>query len=207
MSDISLVKYTNFIPITKIELQGPATLAIEGKDVTAVSTVFINGESTKEFVVLSRTRVIVDIPGSQLNAPISTVKLAGDTGEVGFISFLLNSKTEMTDSRYVTQRFFRYLLMTPGSDIYNPTHGTGILDIMGNISFEDAELYLTNAVRAAESFVVDTQTPDLPDSKTLRMVNIVNVSYSINTLTTAVSLEIVLADGARVDTSFNVAGY
>ena len=205
MSDINVIKYSQFIPVTNLGLESQFTLFIEAPDIQRVETVFINGTSTKEFVVLSTNKLIVDIPIALRNSPIKTVSLAGVSGEVGFLTFNIKSNDPITDSRYVVQRFFRYLLMDRGTDIFNPVEGLGLLSGLTNVKFDDVEVYVVSAIQEAEQHVIRTQRPQLPTSKTLRMVQIENVSYSTNTLTASVELGFTLADGSKVNTQFNLA--
>lgn len=205
MSDFSAIQYTKLIPINSVGIHTSSTLFIDGDDVTETTTVFINGTSTKEFVIVSPTRLLVDIPQSQIGNAISTISVAGSSGTVGSLSFSLTSKTAMTDSRYVVQRFFNTLLSDPGSDVFSPSSGVGILSRIGVVDFEDVEVFITSAIKRAEEITIERQKPEIADSKTLTMVNIINVSYSINTLTASVSLQFVLGNGTTVNTDFNLA--
>ena len=205
MSDFNCITYTKIIPVTEIGIHSPGTLSVEGSDVLSTDTVFINGVSTKEFIILSKTKLIVDIPSQEQANPIRTVTLAGPSGDVGILGFDLTSKLPMTDSKYVIQRFFRFLFTNPGSDVFNPAEGVGLVSKVGGTAFENMEVEIITCIKQAENYVLNTQQPELPDSKTLRMVNVSNVSYSINTLTASVSLSFELADGTLAYTDFKVA--
>ena len=205
MSDFGCVTYTKIIPVSGIGIHSPGTLSVEGADVLSTSTVFINGVSTKEFIILSKTKLIVDIPSQEQTNPISTVTLAGPTGDVGILGFDLTSKAPMSDSKYVIQRFFRFLFTDPGSNVFDPAEGVGLVSKVGATAFENIEVEVVTCIKQAEAHILTTQRPELPDSKTLRMVNVTNVSYSINTLTAAVSISFELADGTLAYTDFKVA--
>lgn len=205
--DFNTITYNRYIPITNMGIHSTGTLFLEGKDVTSTNTVFINGVSTKDFVILSKTKLLVDIPNSELNSPINNVSLAGSSGDVGFLTFNLNSKDSFSSSKYVIQRFFRYLFTDPGSNVFDQEEGVGLVSNMGTISFDDVEVYIASAIKQAEEYVLQTQRPELSDDKTLRMVNIMNISYSISTLTASVALQFELADGSAAITDFNVTGY
>lgn len=205
MSDFNSITYQYLIPILDIGIHSGNTLYITASDITPTKTVFINKTSTIDFVVVSRTKLLVDIPAAELNSPISSVTLAGSTGEVGLLSFDVKSQKAGSDSKYVVQRFLRTLLMDPGSDIFSPEAGTGLLSMLGNVDFEDVEVLITSSIQDAADIVRRNQKVELSDSKTLNMVKVLNVSYSINTLTASVSLQFVFADGSTVDTDFNIA--
>lgn len=205
MSDINLISYTQMIPVTNIGIHSQGTLFVEGKDITPAKSVFINGVSATSFIVLSKTKLIVDLPTSEINKPINSVAIAGNTGEVGFVSFSVKPQANITDSKYVIQRFFNVLLKEPNSDVFNPGSGVGLLSKLGNIDFEDVEVLVAGGIREAEQFIIQTQKPELADSKTLVTVNILNVSYSITTLTASVAVQFELADGTTAYTDFNIA--
>lgn len=205
MIDFNCIAYQYLIPVLDIGVHSGNTIYITASDITPTKAVFINKTSTTDFVVVSRTKLLVDIPAAELNVPISSVTLSGSSGEVGLLSFDIKSQKAGSDSKYVVQRFLRTLLMDPGSDIFSPEDGTGLLSKLGNVDFEDIEVLITSSIQDAADLVRRNQKVELPDSKTLNMVKVLNVSYSINTLTASVSLQFVFADGSTVDTDFNIA--
>lgn len=206
MSDINCIEYSFTIPVTNVGLYDRSSLSIDAKDAAKTVSVFVNGVKTPSFVVVSSTNIIAVIPSSESGKAITSVSLVGKSGDVGVLTFNAKNSNPINDANYVIQRFFRFLLMDKGSDVFNPTYGVGMLSALGALTMEDVEVYVSSCIRDAEAQLLSTQYPELPDSKTLVMVSVVNISYSVNTLTAAVSLRFRLADGTNLNTNFNVAG-
>lgn len=207
MIDFSCLEFIQLIPVTKIDLIDQRTLKISASQLGDVKRVLINGDDSPQFIILSQTDLAADIPSTQLDSPISSISLVGSSNEAASITFTAKSTQQMTDSVYVLQRFMRFLLMDPGSDIFNPSAGVGLQSLMGSQNIQDMEVIITSALRVAEGQVKDTQYPELADSKTLTLVEIQNVSYSINTLTAAASIKLTMADGTTVSPDFSIVGY
>lgn len=203
MLDFTSLKFTELIPITKLSMVG-STLIIEGEDVSNTTKVFVNGISTGEFIIASKTEVRSSLPEG-LDSTIQTVNLVGQSGKAANIQFSIKNNTKLSDSKYVMQKYFKCLFMTRGSDIFDPTYGAGIQSIVGtNISTVDSEI--VSYIKEAEKQIIQRQLfEDLP-SRLLKRVQILGVSTDLNSLSVSVSLGFEMIDGSTVDTSFNM-GY
>lgn len=205
MSDFPCTVFNQIIPIQKLGLVDSYTLRIEAKSASLVKRVVVNGVDATNIVIASNTTVYAAIPDSQINSVLSTITLIGESNEAAIISFNVKSTTQMNDSLYVLQRFMRLLLMTKGSNAFSPESGASLQASIG----EDISRIQTNAVLAikdAEQQLLDMQSVTLSPSKTLSVVEILNISYSINTLTVSIELMLVMEDGSTVTTNFGVAG-
>ena len=207
MSDFYCMDFEEVVPITKATLVDSATIQLEGTDVREVTRALINGVDSPNFVIVSRSKLNARIPLTEVDSPITSLSLVGKSNKTANVNFTLKSSKLIDDSTYVVQRFMRCLIMDPGSDIFNPNYGVGLLTYTGSSNFEDIELIITSAIRVAESQVKQTQSVDLALSKSLSMVEVLNVSYSINTLTASVGIKFTMADGSTVATTFSVLGY
>lgn len=206
MSDINVLKFVSLIPISTAGLVDQFTLKITGKDVRNTARVVINGTDSTEFAILSTRELVATIPSSERGNPIRSLTLVGEGGEAASIQFNLKSHTKMTDSIYVLQRFMRILLMRPGSDIFNYELGVGLSDLVGQVNFEEIEAMISSSIRVAETQLKEIQSESLVDSKLLSVVELTDVSYSINNLTVSLSIKLTMQDGSSVSTDFTLAG-
>lgn len=205
MSDFVCAEFNQIIPIKKLSLVDKFTLKIEASDLSSVKKVLVNGAAATEVLTTSSTIMYATIPESQINSVLQSVVLVGTSNEAAIISFSARSITAMNDSIYVLQRFLRILLMEKGSDAFNPNIGAGIQTAIGSIA-NNASTNALLAVKAAETQLIQMQTTLLDSSKTLTMVEILNISYSIYTLTLSISLSLHMLDGSKVTTNFNISG-
>ena len=205
MSDFLCLNFVDVIPITRVGLVG-TKLDIEGSDVSAVTHIKVNGETVTDFAVLSKTRVMATIPLGQRNSTITSVSLAGKSGKAAIITFKAKSVEKMTDSLYVVQRYLKCLLTTPGSDIFNPSYGIGLQDLVGS-DFSNVEFVISSAIREAERQIILNQSAYASESKTLVSVSVEDARYNINELTVSVRLRFEMLDGSSVETKLNTTGY
>lgn len=206
MSDINVLKFVSLIPISTAGLVDQFTVKITGKDVRNTARVVINGTDSTEFAILSTRELVATIPSSERGNPIRSLTLVGEGGEAASIQFNLKSHTKMTDSIYVLQRFMRILLMRPGSDIFNYELGVGLSNLVGQVNFEEIEAMISSSIRVAETQLKEIQSESLVDSKLLSVVELTDVSYSINNLTVSLSIKLTMQDGSSVSTDFTLAG-
>lgn len=207
MNDFNVLEFIQLIPVTSVDMLDMSTLRIKSTDVRPATRVVINSVDTPEFVILSATELVATIPASQVGNAIETITVVGKSNQISTVAFTAKSPHKMTDSTYVLQKFMRLLLMDPGSDIFNPEMGAGLQNAVGSEGVEDIELLTVTAIQKAEQQLKNAQYPELPDSKSLMLVEIQNVSYSINTLTVSITISLTMADGTKVDTDFSVLGY
>lgn len=207
MSDYCAMHFVQTIPVQSISLVDQITFEITATNFSNLKKILINGVNATEYVILSKTKLIVTIPKELRTRPISTVSLLGDSNEAATITFNAKTTQAMNDSIYVLQRFMRILFMRPGSSIFSPSTGSNLLSIIGEPDLLGmAQATLIQKIENAEYQLKAMQPPELSDSKLLSVVNIENISYSVNTLSVAVSLTFTMIDGSTVTADFNSVG-
>ena len=207
MSDYCFIDFAHVIPVTGVELVDSITFRITAKDVTRVKRILLDGVEASEYVVTSRNSILVTIPASIRSHPISTVAILGDSNEASIISFNAKSLQQMNDSIYVLQKFFRLLFMRPGSNAFAPEEGAFLTSVIGNTDSQSTvQAQVVTKIKAAERQLKDIQQPEAADSKLLSVVNIENISYSVNTLSVVASITLVMVDGSTVTADFNTVG-
>jgi len=113
----------------------PAALDISGNDFTAVDEVQMNGITSPDFVVASATRLIAQVPNSLKASTITSVTVLSKRLTITPQSFLrfriARSAGRVTGILKLMQLYMKVLFTTPGSDIFAPNIGGGVLRNLG----------------------------------------------------------------------------
>jgi hypothetical protein len=161
MSDqLEVVKFRDLIPLTAIPrfVPGLGAPAIEviGDDFSSVEQVFINDVPASEFIILDKHRMYVQLPdGAQ--GPISTIEVLSSnftkTTTASKVTFALGNKTRTVHGVLkLVQLFTKWMLQSPGSDIYNPERGGGLQAMVGKmVSTRKMDPILTSITQAVQN--------------------------------------------------------
>ena len=210
MLDFNLLNFVTLIPIVSLGiLNDNRTLKItvdsSSTEATKVRKVLINGIASPNFIVESPTVLYADMP--VLNTAVETVTLVGDGGTTSMVTFTAKSTQELTDKRYSLQRFFRFLFMDTGTDIFNSETGGGLVSLAGQLDFYDAEVVISNLIREVSKQVIDSQVSNLSPSKTIVRVDPTSIINYVGRGVIHIELNFSFMDGNTIDTGFAVAGY
>lgn len=135
---LEVVKFRDVVRVSHIpgivrDLVKP-TVELEGEDFSSVESVRVNDLESPEFVVLSRTRLIAVLPGGVER--INTVSVLSSnftfTAEGSRVFFRTGNKTrQISGLLALVQLFTKWMLQSPGSDIFNPERGGGLQRMVG----------------------------------------------------------------------------
>jgi hypothetical protein len=137
---LEVVKFRDVIPVLSIPrfVQGLEipTLEVKGEDFRNVGQVFINEVSSPEFIIVSRGVMYVQVPTSV--ASIRTIEVIStdftSTSQASKLQFEIGDKTSTASGiTKLMQLFVKWLLQSPGSDIFNPERGGGLLELVGQV--------------------------------------------------------------------------
>jgi len=136
--DLQIVAPQEAIPISQvIPLEGsdPAKVIVIGSDFTAVDEVYINEVETKNFSVLGTNQLVAELPLSVKSGTVTTVSVLSRrlvlTEESQLRFKLSRVPGKATGVLRLIQLFIKILLATPGSDIFSPGLGGGLLRSVG----------------------------------------------------------------------------
>ena len=180
--DIQIIRLLDVLDVNRIGLlQGvtPRSVDIIGRDFRNVEQVLLNGFDSPEFVVLSTTRLIAEVPAAIATEPVRDVFVLSNT--LTFTDRSLVEFTFGTRPRSVTgilrlmQTFIRILFRTPGSNIFRRRLGGGLRKHIGstigrgqgNRSRVAGEVSI--AVTRTRQQIINVQSPDrsIPPSERL----------------------------------------
>jgi hypothetical protein len=185
---------------------GGGSLDIQGSDFTGAAAILINGYRAPTFVVLSDTRLLADLPATQIGVPIRSVSVIRRTtqnSESTIISFeAMVPSPAITEATYLVQRVLKNLLTTPGSDIFSPRSGGGLLSLLGPIPVDTGAIFALVSLRVKSTVeeLVEQQARDLstPPEQRLSGIEILEAEYSAKDTALDVRLRIISSSGASI---------
>ncbi len=141
MPTIEVIKFRDKLPITSVPgfvpgFQGEA-IEITGQDLSNADRVIINEVDSPEFVIMNKSLIIAQLPETAKKR-VATIEVVSSkftqTEEASAIAFELGNKTRtVTGILRLVQLFMKWMLQTPGSDIFNPSRGGGLQRYAGRL--------------------------------------------------------------------------
>lgn len=139
-SQLEVVKLRDIVEMSSVPRFVPGfevpTIEIKGKDLRNVGQVVINDSPSPEFIIVNKTTIYAQLPST---VEVRSVELVGNryTGVADYskLDFEIGSKTRLVSGiQKLVQLFTKWILQSPGSDIFNPTRGGGLQDIVGQVT-------------------------------------------------------------------------
>lgn len=169
MSQLEVIKFRDKIPITSVPrfvpgLEG-AAIEITGQDLSSADRVIINEVDSPEFIIANKNLILAQLPESAKNR-ISTVEIVSSrfttTEEASKLSYEIGNKTRTVSGILrLVQMFTKWLLQTPGSDIFDPARGGGLQEYAGKLTsskrMEPLMAAITRSVSATTSQIRSAQ--------------------------------------------------
>jgi hypothetical protein len=206
--DLQIISYRDSAPISGVDYRPEAiglTLDLTGRGFINVTDVLINGVPSPEFAVMSETRIFARIPTTQLERQISTVKvLVSSVGQTGasVISFeVRGGRSEAKGITYIIQTFLMILLSTPGSDIFNPEIGAGLLRLVGtSVQSSSFRAEVSQAVSRTLTQMLTVQAgANIPPEDKLASARLLEASYDPRAASVSVRIQVYSSAGQAAD--------
>ena len=113
----------------------PRTLDVIGSDFRSVDEVLINEIPSPDFMVLSRTRLLVEVPDAIKQQTVTSITVLSTRLTItdrSFIKFRIGrTPSKVRGVLRLMQLFLKVLFTTPGTDIFSPRIGGGGLRSIG----------------------------------------------------------------------------
>ena len=156
MKDLKILTIRDLLPISKVDFVAnitPLSLNIVGEKLDQATLVLINDVEAPEYVVVSRNRIIAQVPSSETLSIISKVVVVAEKPSADRSSLLhfemLGTFRSLQGVERLVQHFCKMLLQSPGSDKFSPGDGGGLLKIVGrNVSRGDSKSLQASVVGA-----------------------------------------------------------
>ena len=187
-------------------LAGLRALDIEGVDFRSVDEVQINEIPSPDIMVISRTRLIAQLPNSLQTTPdIQSIAVLSRTLTINSKS-LLRFRIGSTPGRVsgvlrLLQLFVKLLFTNPGSDIFSPNSGGGALRNVGASFGSDegqtikADFTIAIDKTARQIIATQSRNSTLPRDERLLKANMLGATFSRATGSLFVQVEIVTQSG------------
>lgn len=201
--DFQVVYPQQVIPLTavrELSLYEPRALDIRGTDFGAVDEVEINDHASPNWTVIGRQRILAQVP---------TVEAAKEIYSVSVISNRLTFTKEsvlkfrvgttpgrVTGMMRLIQLFVKILLTTPGTDIWAPRLGGGMLDKIGGHSNKDEGKGLVGDVAISvdtttkQILSLQAQEGNLPPTERLLTAGVSSARYDRGDLSLRVTIDL-----------------
>lgn len=171
MSQLEVVKYRDLIEVRDIPrfVAGTAkpTLEVRGEDFGSVERVFLNEVEVEEYTIVNRSQMYVVVPDNVDSSALRTVEVVSSnftkTKAASKVAFEIGERPkEVSGILALVQLYTKWLLQTPGSDIFNPNRGGGLLGLIGQlISLNRTDHLVTSVTRAVQTTTQQMQVSQL----------------------------------------------
>jgi len=200
---LEVVKFRDVVPVRALprfvpDLQ-PLTLEVVGDDFTSVEEVFVNDVKAPEFVIVSKTIMWVQLPeaAQERISTIEVISSAFTAFERSRLSFKFGNKTKAVEGpQKLMQLFVKWLLQSPGSDIFNPSRGGGLQELAGRVTttarMEPVLATITRSVNMTATQIQRAQValPSLPLSERLLSADIGSINVSSQSMEAHIRLQL-----------------
>ena len=139
-SQLEVVRFRDLIEVLSIPrfVPGidPPVLEVKGEDFRSVERVLINDITSPEFIIINQKTLYVQLPENVEKINTIEVLSSGFTRSTSSskLSYEIGPKTRKVEGILkLMQLFIKWLMQTPGSDIFNPERGGGLLSMVGNM--------------------------------------------------------------------------
>lgn len=181
------------------------TIDVLGQDFRSVDEVRINDLASPDIIILSKTRLLAQVPPLLANQAISSVSVISNRLAVTSKS-LLRFRLGRTTSKVsgilrLVQVFLKILFTTPGSDIFAPRIGAAALKNIGLTFGADQGGNVVSdfiiSVSTAQRQIVAIQARDatIPLDERLLSAKVLSAGFNRNEAALVVSVEITSQSG------------
>lgn len=179
------------VPLSSVTVQpglSPKSLSIVGTDFTSIEEVLINDIASPDVVVLSKTRLLAQVPPSLKNVMLTSVTVIARELTISprsVIKFQIGPvASKVSGILRLVQIFLKTLLTTPGRDIFAPRIGGNALKNVG-LSFGKSEsgnivsdLIVAVDTTRKQIMTIQARDPSIPRAERLLAATISAASYN-----------------------------
>ena len=184
----------------------PRVLDVVGADFRSVDEVLVNRVASPDVVVVSKTRLVAQVPDSLLDQRILSVTVLSrrlSLSSKSVLRFRLSrTPGKVTGVLRLVQKFLKLLLTTPGTDIFNRQAGGGALRSIGrSFGIEEGNAIINSIVIAIDTttrqiVALQSRNPSLPREERLLSAKILRAGFNKEEGALDVAVEITNQAGA-----------
>lgn len=209
MIDLKIIVIRDLLTVTEADYAknvSPPSLLITGEKLDETSKILINDLEAPEYMVLSKNRLLAQIPDSQRSSIITKLAVLAESPSVtrsSLLHFELTSFKSLKGIERLVQLFVKLLLQTPGSDKFEQSLGGGLMSIIGkNISRHDSKSVqsaVVSAVTRTRDQILSIQGKDgrIPLDERLLTAKTEAIGFDPNTTTVAARVALSAVSGRQ----------
>lgn len=210
MIDIKILNIRDLLFISGVSFAtsvSPLSLLISGDRMDEASVVYINDIEAPEFAVLSKNRLLAQVPTSERSSILRKVAVVANTPSVNrssLIHFEVGKTVKgITGIEKLVQAYCKQLIQTPGTDRFRPDEGGGLLKLVGgNVSQGDTknlQASVIGAISRARDQLLARQNLDrrIPADERLLTVTAQAVGFDATTTTLTASIALSAVSGQQ----------
>lgn len=206
--DYQVVFPTEAVKLTSIQLlfgSDPLMLIIYGQDFSAVDEVLINEIKCPSYQVLSKTKMLAEIPAEVAPASIRSINVTSRRlvlTDRSVITFRISQTPAKTTGLFrLMQLYLKLMLSTPGTDIFDQSVGGGLLGFVGS-TFRGAEggdivrnFIVANDNVARQIIAIQSRQPELRAEEKLLSAHVISARFSAAQSALLTSVELISQAG------------
>lgn len=206
--DFQVVFPQELVELTSVRVLpgiSPRTLDITGKDFGAVDEVLVNGVVSPELVVVSKTRLLAQVPTAFVNQTITSVTVVSTKLSMSRRSLLRfrvgRTPSKVSGTLRLMQIFLKLLFSTPGTDIFAPRAGGAALTRIGATFGQDeggsivSDFVVAVGSTQRQILAIQSRDPSLPRDERLLAARVLSAGYNRNEAALIVSVELTTQAG------------
>jgi hypothetical protein len=187
--DIQIVRLSDVVPVTGIAaVPGviPRSVMLTGKGFRNIESVYLNNSPAPEFVVVSETEVLAQVPTDQLREAITSAYVLSTQpsfSERSLVEWTMGTRPQtVAGTLLLVQTFARLLLRTPGTNAFHKNLGGGLQRTIGKLIGPSARdrigAELAVAVARTKQQLIAAQTPNrrIPPEERLLTASVIGLA-------------------------------
>ena len=189
--DFQVVFPQSTVPLTNVQIQpglNPRTISATGKDFTSVDQVLINDIASPDVVILSKTRLLAQVPPALQLVTLTSVTVITRNLTVSARSVIKfqvgNVASKVSGILRLVQVFLKMLLTTPGQDIFAPRVGGNALKNIGQTFGKDqggtivSDIIVSVDTTRKQIIALQSRDPTIPRDERLLAATVTAAAYN-----------------------------
>ena len=191
--------------IQQVPLATRPTLDIVGQDFSSVDEVLVNDQSSPFIQILSNTRLTAQLPVNVHASEVRSVLVVSRRLTLSKSSVLRfkisDTPAKCTGLLKLMQLYVKLMLTTPGTDIFDPQLGGGVLNMLSsNISGSEGAGVVSQFIISSNNVVrqiiaIQGRQPKLPLDEKLLSANVISAKFSTAQRALFVTVELISQAG------------
>lgn len=208
MLDLQVAKsrqVLNPTSVSSIDGSSPAAIEIRGVNFHAVTEILINSVKVTTFVIESQRLIRAELPFGIPPFRVRSVEMltslpVGAEAAKMFFEFG-RTPTSIQGIQKLVQQVIKFLLTTPGRDLFDPQIGGGFLRQLGrNIPVHQTSSIMTDlavGISRAQTQIIEAQTGDLtiPADERLLSLDVIDAMVDAKSASIFVAIKVTSAAG------------